>query len=58
MRITVYTIAFQVTDATIKTRLRDCASDPALAFTPDNASQLSSAFAEIADALKTLALYR
>ncbi|MFO1090973.1 MAG: TadE/TadG family type IV pilus assembly protein [Hyphomicrobiales bacterium] len=56
--ITVYTIAFQVTDATIKTRLRDCASDPALAFTPDNASQLSSAFAEIADALKTLALYR
>jgi Flp pilus assembly protein TadG len=56
--ITVYTIAFGVTDTSTRNRLRDCASEPGMAFTPDNASQLSAAFKEIAEALRTLSIYR
>ncbi|MFO1090972.1 MAG: TadE/TadG family type IV pilus assembly protein [Hyphomicrobiales bacterium] len=56
--VTIYTVAFQVTDATILSRLQSCASDPGMALTASNASQLSAAFANIAEALKTLALYR
>jgi hypothetical protein len=56
--ITVYTIAFGVTDTATRTRLRDCASDASMSYTPDNASQLSSAFKEIAEALRTLSIYR
>jgi Mg-chelatase subunit ChlD len=56
--ITVYTIAFGVTDPTTLTRLRDCASEPGMAYTPTSASQLSLAFKEIAEALRTLSIYR
>jgi Flp pilus assembly protein TadG len=56
--ITVYTIAFGVTDQTTLNRLRDCASEPGMAYTPTNSSQLSAAFKEVAEALRTLSIYR
>ena len=49
--ITVYTVSFMVTDASAKTLLANCASDPSKAFTADDATALNTAFRDIANAL-------
>ena len=40
-----------VTDASAKTLLANCASDPSKAFTADDATALNTAFRDIANAL-------
>ena len=45
--ITVYTVAFSVTDATIKNILRNCASQPSNYFDATTAGDLTAAFARI-----------
>jgi Flp pilus assembly protein TadG len=52
--ITVYTVAFMVTDAPTQDALRDCASSPANAFTADSAEQLSQAFDSIGANLQAM----
>lgn len=56
--ITVYTIAFQVTNSSTKTLLENCATNPSLYFDATNASALTDAFAEIAASLTELTLTR
>jgi Flp pilus assembly protein TadG len=53
-KIDVYTVAFQVTDDTIKTILKDCASGPSYYFDAADASALNKAFAEISLSLRSL----
>jgi hypothetical protein len=53
--ITLYTIAFEA-DTTRAQQLRDCATSSAHAFTADNASELKSAFEDIAKKLATVYL--
>jgi Flp pilus assembly protein TadG len=55
-KITVYTVAFMVTDTTAKDLLADCASDPSKVFTADNAAQLAKAFSEIGNSLTAMRL--
>jgi Flp pilus assembly protein TadG len=55
-KITVYTVAFMVTDPTAKNLLSDCASDPSKVFTADSATQLAKAFAEIGNSLTAMRL--
>jgi hypothetical protein len=55
--IVVYTIAFAISGP-ILTRLTNCASNPAKAFTADTVSELHSTFSAIASALKQLRLTR
>lgn len=57
--ITIYTIAFGVTDPTIKNILQTCASSPtANYFDATNASQLTAAFKNIGQSLSKLRLNR
>jgi hypothetical protein len=56
--IAVYTIAFEVTDATVKNLLESCATRPAQFFDAANASQLTSSFKAIADQLTALRIAR
>lgn len=52
--ITVYTIAYEVTDGSTRNLLQDCASDPANYFDAKNAAQLAAAFKAIADSVVQL----
>lgn len=52
--IRIYTIAFKVTDAATVSMLRDCASDPTMAFKSDDNSALIAAFNAIGDDLSLL----
>ena len=54
--IVVYTIAFEVTDLTIKDILEGCATTPSHYFDAANADDLISAFASIASSLRSLSL--
>lgn len=54
--VQVYTVAFQVTDATIQTLLSNCATDPANSYDASDAVELNNAFAEIGRSLTELAL--
>ncbi|MEL6361035.1 MAG: VWA domain-containing protein [Pseudomonadota bacterium] len=54
--IEVYSIAFEVTDPTIKTLLEDCATSTDHYFNASNADKLVDAFDQIADNLTELAL--
>ena len=56
--VTVYTIAFDVNDAAILNILRQCATQPEMAFTADNASELSGAFEAVGKSLSRLRLSR
>lgn len=55
-KIQVYTIAFEVTDTTVKDLLRDCASSPDEFFDAADAAELSSAFESIGSSLQELSL--
>jgi hypothetical protein len=57
-KITVYTVAFEVTDTTIKDILRDCATNPSLYFDAKNSKTLTAAFASIAASLRNISLSR
>ncbi len=54
--IIVYTIAFAVTDAVVKTLLQDCGSTPGHFFEPDTAGELNGAFEAIGGALRNISL--
>lgn len=54
--ITVFTIAFDVTDTTIKNVLEGCATSSANYFDAANATQLSEAFTQIGNAITALRL--
>ncbi|MEM9170688.1 MAG: TadE/TadG family type IV pilus assembly protein [Pseudomonadota bacterium] len=54
--IDIYTIAFDVTDQTIKNLLKGCATDEANYYDAKNAKALSDAFDAIASSLQELAL--
>ncbi len=56
--IVVYTIAFDVTDATIRTILENCAGNGGAYFDASDASELEEAFINIADDLKVLRVSR
>jgi Flp pilus assembly protein TadG len=55
-KITLYTVAFNVTDQAAKDRLSACASSPTQFFDAPSASQLSSAFQKIGQTLAALYL--
>lgn len=55
-KIFIHTIAFEVTDNTIQTLLRNCASDPSDFYDAGDAAELADAFNSIGDDLKRLAL--
>ena len=55
-QITVFTIAFDVTDVTIKNILQSCASKSDSFFDATNAAQLASAFSQIGNAITALRL--
>lgn len=55
-QITVFTIAFDVTDVTIKNVLQNCATSAANYFDAANAVQLSEAFTQIGSAITALRL--
>ncbi len=57
-KITVYTVAFEVTDTTIKSILRDCATSPSYYFDAKDAKTLTAAFASIAASLRNISLSR
>jgi len=52
--IMVYTVAFGISDSTTRALLRDCATKPEMAFTPDNGSDLIAAFNAIGTDLSSL----
>ena len=52
--ITVYTIAYGVTDGATQSLLRNCASSGSNYFSADSASELSKAFKDIAGAVTSL----
>lgn len=54
--IEIYTIAFEVTNGSVRDLLRQCASSEAQFFDAENADALDDTFAEIADSLVQLAL--
>ncbi len=54
-KITVYTVAFEVSDTSTRSMLRSCATSPSHFFNADNSAELSSSFQKIA---KSLALLR
>ncbi len=54
--IIVYTIAFAVSDYTIKALLEDCGSTPSHYFDAKNAAELNAAFESIAGTLRTISL--
>lgn len=55
-KIVVYTIAFEVTNTTIKDILRDCASGPANYFDAKGGKALTAAFDSIAASLRNISL--
>jgi len=55
-KIVVYTVAFEVTNTTIKDILRGCATDPAFYFDAKDADALSSAFDSISASLRNISL--
>ncbi len=57
-KITVYTVAFEVTDTTIKGILRDCATSPGNYFDAKDSKTLTAAFASIAASLRNISLSR
>ena len=56
--INIFTIAFEVTDNTIKNILRKCASNPSQFFDAGNAGHLAAAFKKIGASLASLRLTR
>ena len=54
--IEIYTIAFAVTDATIKSLLEDCGTTPDHYFEPDTAGELIATFDAIAGRLRNISL--
>jgi hypothetical protein len=54
--ITVYTVAFMVTDPTATALMADCASDPTKAFTADSAAELADAFKDVGASLTAMRL--
>jgi hypothetical protein len=52
--ITIYTIAFDLDNSVTRDLLRDCASAPEMAFTPNDGSELIAAFQGIAEELSNL----
>jgi Flp pilus assembly protein TadG len=52
--IKIYTIAFQVSDSTTLAMLRDCASEPAMAFQSTSTTALLAAFKAIGDEISQL----
>jgi hypothetical protein len=52
----VYTILFDVVDANIETRLRNCATDPGKSFVADDSAALLTAFGKIGNSLTQLRL--
>ena len=54
--ITIYTIAFEVTDSTVRNLLEDCASSRENFFNATDSAALSDAFAAIGMSLTELAL--
>jgi Flp pilus assembly protein TadG len=55
-KIVVYTVAFEVTDTTIKDILRDCATNSSYYFDAKNSKALTEAFASIAASLRSISL--
>lgn len=55
-QIVVYTVAFEVTDPTIRDILRDCATDADFYFDATNSTALTEAFASIAASLRNISL--
>lgn len=53
-KVTIYTIAYDVSDSTTKNMLSRCASDNSKFFDASNASELNKAFQDIGDALNEL----
>lgn len=56
--VMIATVAFEVTDPTITALLRSCASNPSMAYTPDSAAELNTAFDAIAGQLQALRVSR
>ena len=56
--IDIYTVAFQVTDTTIKDLLEKCATNPSMYFDATNATALKQSFAQIAKDLKVIHISR
>ena len=54
--IVIYTIAFEVSDQTIKFLLEDCGTSSGHYFEAENAHDLSVAFASIAASLQSMSL--
>jgi hypothetical protein len=54
--VAVFTVALEVSDPAMISRLRSCASRPELAFNAQSASQLTNVFGEIAMSLRQLSL--
>ena len=54
--IVVYTIAFDVTDTTIKSILETCATKPTYYFTPTDTTGLKNAFKSIAESVRNLSI--
>jgi hypothetical protein len=56
--IEVYTVLFEVKDATIESLLRNCATDPSKSYVANNASELIAAFDSIAKQLAELRIVK
>jgi hypothetical protein len=56
--ITIYTVAFGITDDATLDLLRSCATAPPMAYTADTAAELVSAFRNVASHLTPLRLSR
>jgi len=54
--ITIYTVAFDVSDPDVKSILEDCATSPSHYFDAADADELASAFASIASSLRNISL--
>lgn len=54
--ITVYSIAFSVTNSTVRDLLEQCATTPGHYFSPDTDDELASTFANIAASLRSISL--
>jgi Flp pilus assembly protein TadG len=54
--ITIYTVAFMVTDPASKGLMASCASDPSKAFSADNAAELAEAFKDVGQSLTAMRL--
>ncbi|MBY0422032.1 MAG: hypothetical protein K2Q06_06980, partial [Parvularculaceae bacterium] len=56
--VEIYTVAFQVPNASVKAMLDQCATDPAQSYDANDAAALNEAFLEIGRSLTELALSR